>query len=161
MGRLDGAKNPWWTLDLAKAAVEADEPIVINIVGSGPYAEPLQRAARAARLSNVHFLGPVRHDEVGDVLRQSDVYLITSHYEGSSTSLVEALATGLPCLVTPGADQDHLVQVGINGFHLWGDPVRDLELVRQARALPRGSIPQTVAHRSIDKLLPAYLGYGQ
>lgn len=49
------------------------------------------------------------YDEVGgeekkNVLLQSDVFIMTSRFEGHPMGLIEALAYGLPCLVTPGTN---------------------------------------------------------
>ena len=47
----------------------------------------------------VHFTGIV--DNVEDYLRASDISLLASNREGTPNSVLEAMATGLPCLVTP------------------------------------------------------------
>ena len=47
----------------------------------------------------VHFTGTV--DNVEDYLRASDISLLASNREGTPNSILEAMATGLPCLVTP------------------------------------------------------------
>jgi glycosyltransferase involved in cell wall biosynthesis len=49
-------------------------------------------------------------ENVFDELRQSDLFLLPSNYEGLSFSLLEAMATGLPCIVSDVAGQDDLVK---------------------------------------------------
>lgn len=49
------------------------------------------------------------HDEIGGdekkrVLLNADVFVMTSRFEGHPMGLIEALAYGIPCLVTPGAN---------------------------------------------------------
>ena len=47
----------------------------------------------------VHFAGVV--DDVESYLRASDIFILASKREGTPNSVLEAMATGLPCLVTP------------------------------------------------------------
>lgn len=47
----------------------------------------------------VHFAGIV--DDVESYLRASDIFILASKREGTPNSVLEAMATGLPCLVTP------------------------------------------------------------
>ncbi|MCB1689034.1 MAG: glycosyltransferase family 4 protein [Halioglobus sp.] len=47
----------------------------------------------------VHFTGIV--DDVENYLRAADVFILASNREGTPNSVLEAMATGLPCLVTP------------------------------------------------------------
>jgi glycosyltransferase involved in cell wall biosynthesis len=47
----------------------------------------------------VHFTGIV--DDVENYLRASDIAVLASNREGTPNSVLESMATGLPCLVTP------------------------------------------------------------
>ena len=47
----------------------------------------------------VHFTGIV--DDVENYLRAADLFILASSREGTPNSVLEGMATGLPCLVTP------------------------------------------------------------
>jgi glycosyltransferase involved in cell wall biosynthesis len=49
--------------------------------------------------AQVHFAGIV--DDVENYLRAADIFILASNREGTPNSVLEAMATGLPCLVTP------------------------------------------------------------
>lgn len=46
----------------------------------------------------------VYNDEKSNVLQNSDIFVMTSRFEGQPMGLLEALAYGLPCLVTKGTN---------------------------------------------------------
>jgi len=52
-------------------------------------------------LCRVLFLGYVDHDlDLPDLYACSDYYIMTSKYEGTPLTLLEAMASGLPCIVS-------------------------------------------------------------
>jgi glycosyltransferase involved in cell wall biosynthesis len=54
------------------------------------------------RLNNIHAMeGPAEHTRVLELMRRADVFLLPSHGEGFPNSLVEAMAAGMACVVTP------------------------------------------------------------
>lgn len=65
----------------------------------------LRRKIDELGLSNlIHFNEPVYDDKkIGEML-SSDLFLITSRFEGHPMALIEAMSLGLPCLVTRGSN---------------------------------------------------------
>lgn len=55
--------------------------------------------ANSGAANQVHFAGIV--DDVENYLRAADIFILASNREGTPNSVLEAMATGLPCLVTP------------------------------------------------------------
>lgn len=75
-----------------------------------------------AYLDDVELLGRVGHAEVPAKMAAADVFVFPSLFEGSAVVTYEALASGLPCVVTPNAGS--VVRDGKDGFVV---PPRDVE----------------------------------
>jgi len=79
------------------------------------YAESLQRLAQELGLGQrVRFLGS--RADVPDILRASDVFVLSSDYEGNPLSVLEAMAAGLPVVSTAVGGVPELVQHGATGL---------------------------------------------
>jgi len=87
------------------------------IAGDGSEKENLEREAKNLNLnSSVQFLGRVPHKEMPNLLAQSDIYISTSLYDGTSVSLLEALASGTFPVVTDIPSNRDWITDGKNGF---------------------------------------------
>jgi glycosyltransferase involved in cell wall biosynthesis len=77
-------------------------------------------------LDRVHFGGQIGQADLPRWYQMADIYISPSHVDGSSVSLMEALACGLPCLVSdiPG-NQEWIVE-GENGWLFRDGDVDDL-----------------------------------
>ena len=79
------------------------------------YAESLRRLAQELGVEScVRFLGS--RADVPDILRASDVFVLSSDYEGNPLSVLEAMATGLPVVSTAVGGVPELVQHGATGL---------------------------------------------
>ncbi len=68
----------------------------MTIVGDGSMLDALKQCIHAAGLDgHVSFTGKVPNDELPEILRRHDVYLSASLWDGTSLSLLEAMAMGL------------------------------------------------------------------
>ena len=82
---------------------------------SPPLLEALeQQAAECGKGSRVRFPG-VRHD-APDLLRISDAFILTSVSDAASLTLLEAMATALPVIVTNVGGNPEIVRDRIDGF---------------------------------------------
>lgn len=79
-----------------------DASVHLVVAGGGDLLEGFRaRAAEAGVDERVHFLGAVPHAELPDVLRASDVFLLTTEPpESFGIVLIEAMACGLPAIAT-------------------------------------------------------------
>jgi glycosyltransferase involved in cell wall biosynthesis len=87
------------------------------IVGDGSFRKDLERMVKDADLDNdVVFTGALARNQVAKILGSADLFLSGSWQEGFSVALLEALACGLPAVVTDVGGVRELVEDGVNGY---------------------------------------------
>jgi glycosyltransferase involved in cell wall biosynthesis len=65
---------------------------------------------------------PLPHDEIPDWLRTLDMFVLPSISEGCPNILMEALASGVPCIATRTGANEELIQNYVSGILVpWGD----------------------------------------
>ncbi len=124
VGRLWPQKNHIMFLDVARAVVDrkGDERICFLIVGDGPLRKELEQYAKSAALSDSVVFAGERFD-IPQVLREIDVFVMTSSYEGLSNTVMEAMLSGLPVVATDVGGNGELVVDGLTGYLCpWNDP---------------------------------------
>ena len=107
--------------DLARAFVRAAHQrpeLRLLMLGNGPLAPVIRRIFKNGGVENrVHFPGQVSQARLVEYYRAADLYISTSHSDGTSISLLEALACGLPVLLSdiPG-NREWVVRPGEVGW---------------------------------------------
>lgn len=115
VARLIGRKGIDYLLE-ATAAMPADA-CKVTIVGTGSLAGELyEHAARLGIESRVRFMGHVEHNDLAEVYRAHNLFVLPSFNEGMSNTVLEALASGLPVVLTETGGTEELLQDGVNGF---------------------------------------------
>ncbi|MCI5046753.1 MAG: glycosyltransferase [Aquisalinus sp.] len=83
-------------------ALEDMPDVTLMIAGDGPDRSALAEQARKSGVADrVHFLGAVPHHNLPSVYSAADGLVLASSREGWPNVLLEALACGTPCVVTP------------------------------------------------------------
>lgn len=103
VGHFDANKDPLTVLEgLGRAVRDLPGLQIWCCYGSAPLLPDVQRkmAGNAALRERVHLLGRVPHERVEWLMRAADIFVLGSHREGCSFSVIEALATGLEPVVT-------------------------------------------------------------
>ena len=105
---------------LAKAFVKvaASNPNVnLVLLGGGSQGARIRQILMNGGVMNkVHFGGQVVYADLPRWYQMADVYISPSHVDGSSVSLMEALACGLPCLVSDIPGNKEWITEGENGW---------------------------------------------
>jgi len=87
------------------------------IVGEGTLRHQLEElACKLGVAENVRFVGSVSNREMPKFLGASDIFVSTSLSDTRSVSLLEAMACGLPVVVTDLEGNKECVKEGVNGF---------------------------------------------
>ena len=113
VGRLAAIKGLPIILDvLAKL-----EGATLDIAGDGPDRQLLEEKVRALNLSSrVRFLGHQSQQQIRELLKQADVFVMSSFAEGLPVVLMEALAAGIPVVAPRITGIPELVRDGQSGF---------------------------------------------
>jgi len=151
-----------------KAARSRPELSLMLLGGGSQGARIRQILLNGGVLERVTFGGQVSQTELPRWYHWADVYISPSHVDGSSVSLMEALASGLPCLVSDIPGNREWVTENENGW-LFSDGDADalatkiLQVFDQRESLPTiGRAARAVAEERADwaknseKLMQAY-----
>jgi glycosyltransferase involved in cell wall biosynthesis len=99
------------------------------MLGGGSLQSELKRIFSEARvLERVRFPGQVRQLELPGYYRQTDLYVSASHSDGTSISLLEALACGRPALASDIPGNREWIQPGVQG---WLFPDGDFQVLAE------------------------------
>jgi glycosyltransferase involved in cell wall biosynthesis len=93
--RLHPVKRHVDAIDAVRLLVAAGVPVSLSLAGEGPLLEQLRAYSDGLPLE---FLGAVANVE--QFYRSIDAFVLCSDHEGSPVALLEAMAAGLPCIVT-------------------------------------------------------------
>ena len=98
-GRLDVQKGLPILIDAMRSSRVAASDACLLLLGDGPQRAELERAVHRDGLADrVLFRGTV--DDVSPYLRASDIFVFPSMGEGMPNALLEAMASGLPCVAS-------------------------------------------------------------
>src|SRR5688572_3024335 len=142
VGRLIERKGQHHLIEAVKRLVDEGVDVKLNLVGTGDAGEANEaQAARLGLSDRVRFFGYVPREEIARHYAAAHVFVLASYNEGMSVALLEAMASGLPVVVTPTGGTMELVSSGINGFIVnWSDVdqlARHLSILAQDRDLVR------------------------
>jgi glycosyltransferase involved in cell wall biosynthesis len=114
------------TLLAAFARLSKRGNVVLLLAGDGPLRTELVEEARARGLGrSVRFLGA--RSDVPEILAASDVFVLSSSWEGSPLSVMEAMAAGRPAVATSVGGVPELVEHGETGVLVPPSDVTALE----------------------------------
>jgi glycosyltransferase involved in cell wall biosynthesis len=113
--RLSTEKGIDILLSAMSQIIQKDPSSKCIIIGEGPLKEKLLEQVKSLGLSRHVFMEGFQAD-VRPYLCAADVFVLTSHIEGLPFSVLEAMACGLPCVVTNVGGNAEAVVHNVNGM---------------------------------------------
>jgi glycosyltransferase involved in cell wall biosynthesis len=123
VARLIERKGQRQLIEAVKRLNDEGHDMTLDLVGTGD-AQAAYRAMvqELAMEQYVRFVGYVPREEIAGHYAVAHVFVLASYNEGMSVATLEAMAAGLPVVVTRTGGTAELVQEGVNGFAFdWAD----------------------------------------
>ncbi len=111
---------------LEQVLVSSDLSVQLLLAGDGIFKDEIQEFTKTHGLeTRIHFWGYIHN--TSDILKAADVFILVSHHEGFPNALLEAMATGLPSIVSEVGSVHEMV--GDSGLTI---PVGDIDALAKA-----------------------------
>ncbi len=165
VGRFHWRKNHDFLVEIAADAFDRDPRARLLLVGDGELLPEIQsRVHKLGIAGRVAFTGA--RTDVAALMRAMDVFVFPSHHEGLGLVLLEAQATGLPCVLAEGLPEEtEVVRSLMHRLPLEAPAAQWAALLLKLAAEPRIPSEEALAAvcesdfaiaRSLDRLLAVY-----
>lgn len=130
VGRISFQKNPEFLLDIFASVSKNRDDVDLVWCGKGDLEDAIRQSIDEYKLNNrVHLLGT--RNDVADILRCSDVFLLPSRFEGLGIVLIEAQAANLHCIMSDVIPSETNCGLCISlsledGVELWANKINDI-----------------------------------
>ena len=117
IGRLTWLKGWKFIIDAFRLFNNNVPDSILFFIGEGEDVEKINEyIGMNGMAQNVILSGKKLPSEISLYLNASDLFIMGSYMEGWPTSLVEAVACGIPCCVTDFGAATEIIHEGVNGF---------------------------------------------
>lgn len=103
-----------------------NSPLKLIVAGKGNIKKYRKAAQKAGIAGQVIFTGVVTRERLTDLYQAGDLYMMLSQFDTFGMVVLEAMAAGLPAIVSSNVGAKDLVQEGKNGFVIADTSNRDL-----------------------------------
>jgi len=102
VGRLAQPKDPLLLLESFNSlSFELKDRTQISIIGEGPKRKELEKFIKENKLGEkIRLLGSISREEVFEILRNSDIFVLISNWEGFPYTIIEAMSFGLAIIAS-------------------------------------------------------------
>jgi phosphatidyl-myo-inositol dimannoside synthase len=142
VARLIERKGQNHLIKAVKRLTDSGVDVILTLIGTGDKQREYEDQARRFGVSDrVRFVGYVPREEINASYNSAHVFALPSYNEGMSLAALEAMAAGLPLVVTRTGGTAELVEERVNGYSFnWADIdalTSYLHMFAQDRALAR------------------------
>jgi len=123
VARLIERKGQRDLIEAVQRLTEAGVDVSLDLVGTGDARADYEALARKLNVAErIRFAGYVPREEIAARYAAAHVFVLPSYNEGMSVATLEAMAAGLPVVVTRTGGTVELVEAGVNGLIFdWAD----------------------------------------
>lgn len=148
VGRFEESQK---NITLLISAMRELEGVELCLVGDGKEKEYLLKIAEKFEVNKqIYFMGWLKEKELIQLYQEADIFVSASNWEGMPNTALEAMACGLPLVLSNIAGHEELVRKELNGFlfearneaeyikkikFLIENPTKTQEMGRQSRQL--------------------------
>jgi glycosyltransferase involved in cell wall biosynthesis len=123
VGRLIARKGQNHLIEAVKRLTELGIDVTLDLIGEGDERRAYESQTEKFGLTlKIKFHGYVPREQITKHYTRAHVFILPSYNEGMSVATLEAMAAGLPLIITRTCGTQELVAEGVNGWtHDWGD----------------------------------------
>ena len=159
-----GHKDYPTLLRAARLVLDKRPHIVFMAVGDGPLEKEIRMLADKLNLGQ-RFIFCGYQDNIGNFLKNFDLFVLSSNQEGLGTSILDAQAAGIPVVACAAGGIPEMIQDGVNGRLVPRKTPKALaqaivalaDDVDQRQSLRQAAL-KSVADFSIEKTVKRYIG---
>lgn len=112
IGRFINAKNHSFLLEVVKEMIKRNDKVKLLLVGTGDLKNEVKNKVKELGIEGSVYLTGIRND-IPSILRNSDLFILPSIYEGLGLVLLEAQASDVPCLVSEAVQPEVDLNIGL------------------------------------------------
>ena len=116
LARIDKYKGIYVAIDAFELLQKEFPELKFTIVGNGVDEQRARKYVAQKNLTNVNFTGGLHGKDLAAQFAQGDIYVLPSYFEGMATSVLEAMAFGLPVVTAPVGGVKDFFEGGKMGF---------------------------------------------
>ncbi|MBQ7298872.1 MAG: glycosyltransferase family 1 protein [Clostridia bacterium] len=161
VGRMMYPKNHFFLLDVFRKVHETIPDAKLVLIGDGELRHEIEKKISQDMLQDAVILLGTRND-VPELLQAADLFVFPSRFEGMPVTLIEAQATGLPCIKSDTVTDEAIVTDLVTSLPI-DDPKCWAEEILKKRDVPRFDQSQAIIssgydiHSAVKKLEQFYL----
>ena len=138
VGRLTRPKNLFALVDAFSELKKSVKQSVLLIAGRGELEKPLVRYIEERKVPDVRLLGFIPNQNLPRVYGCADFFVMSSTYEGQPVVLLEAMACGLPPILSDiPAMRDIVKESGLGLLVDFGDPAQAAHQIAEYVSSPK------------------------
>lgn len=130
VARVIKDKGIYETIDSLRIIQKSYPYVRLMVVGDGEELKYVKHYVSDQNIRGVEFMGALSGKSLADCYKKGDIYLLPTRSEGMATTILEAMAFGLPVITTPVGGVVDFFENGKNGFFIEDyDPEKYADIV--------------------------------